>query len=254
MTMRSAHVLLGALLVGPQSAGAQSLADRIATAGDGRVIFSFAARPEVCGDGEGSISIGRSQIRSHGEQRPCVHGPVRVRLMMRDGRPEQVESWVGTTTSLDGRDLGTVAPGEAARWLLALAARGDGRAAARAITPAVLAEGVVVWPTLLDIARDSSGQRRGTRTEAAFWLSRFAGAAIGGHPATLAEDDADDRDDVKLHAVFVLSQLRNHEGIAPLLDVARSNANLAVRQRALFWLGQSGDPRALSLFESLLRG
>ncbi|HET7189113.1 MAG TPA: HEAT repeat domain-containing protein [Gemmatimonadaceae bacterium] len=252
--MRHSPLLLGALLLALHSAGAQSLADRIAAAGDGRVSFSFAARPEVCGDGEGSISIGRSHVRSNGERRPCVHGPVRVRFTMRDGQVDQLESSVGATTPLDGRDLGTVSPGDAARWLLALAARGEGRAAARAITPAVLADGVVVWPTLLDIARDSSGQRRGVRTEAAFWLSRFAGAAIGGHPATLADDDADDRDDVKLHAVFVLSQLRNHEGIAPLLDVARTNANLAVRRRALFWLGQSGDPRALSLFESLLRG
>jgi len=252
--MRGSLVLLGACLTALHTAGAQSLADRITSAGDGRVIFSFAARPEVCGDGEGLISIGRSYVRSNGEPRPCVHGPVRVRLTMRDGRVERLESSVGATPALDGRDLGVVAPGEAARWLLALAARGDGRAAARAITPAALADGVVVWPMLLDIARDSSGQRRAARTEAAFWLSRFAGAAIGGHPATLVEDDADDRDDVKLHAVFVLSQLRNHEGITPLLDVARSNANLAVRQRALFWLGQSGDPRALSLFESLLRG
>lgn len=252
--MRGSSLLLGVLFLALHSAGAQSLADRIATAGDGQVVFSFAARPEVCGDGEGSISLGRSNLRRNGEQRPCVHGPVRVRLTMRDGQVERLESSVGATAPLDGRDLGTVSPADAAHWLLALATRGDGRAAARAITPAVLADGVVVWPTLLDIARDSSGQRRGARTEAAFWLSRFAGAAIGGHPATLADDDAEDRDEVKLHAVFVLSQLRNHEGIAPLLDVARSNANLAVRQRALFWLGQSGDPRALSLFESLLRG
>lgn len=253
--MRASVLLLGASLIALHSAGAQSLADRIAAAGDGRVVFSFAARPEVCGDGAGSISIGRSYVRYNGEQHPCVHGPVRVRLTMRDGRVEQLESSVGATTPPEGRDLGTVSPGDAARWLLALAARGDGRAAARAITPAVLADGVVVWPTLLDIARDSSGQRRSARSEATLWLSRFAGAAIGGHPATLVEDDdAEDRDDVKLHAVFVLSQLRHHEGIAPLLDVARSNANLAVRQRALFWLGQSGDPRALTLFESLLRG
>jgi hypothetical protein len=251
--MRRLLLLVPAILA-LQPAGAQSLADRITAVGDGRIVFSFAARPEVCGDGEGSIGIGRSHVRRNGELLPCVHGPVRVRLSMRDGRVEQLESRVGANTSLEGRDLGTVSADEAARWLLALAARGDGRAAARAITPAVLADGVVVWPTLLDIARDSSGQRRGTRTEAAFWLSRFAGAAIGGHPATLAEDDTADTDDVKLHAVFVLSQLRNREGIVPLLDVARSNRNLAVRQRALFWLGQSGDPRALSLFESLLRG
>ncbi|HET9013300.1 MAG TPA: HEAT repeat domain-containing protein [Gemmatimonadaceae bacterium] len=251
--MRYSALFLGAWLVAFHSAEAQTLGDRIAAAGDGRVIFSFAARPEVCGDGDQSISIGHSSVRWGGEPHPCVHGPVRVRLTMRGGQPEQLESWVGTTTAPDGRDLGTVPPGDAAQWLLALAARGQGRAAVRAITPAVLADGVVVWPTLLEIARDSSGPPRGARAEAAFWLSRFAGAAIGGHPTTLGEDDPDDADDVRLQAVFALSQLRNREGIPPLLDVARSNAHLAVRQRALFWLGQSGDSRALSLFESLLR-
>jgi FOG: HEAT repeat len=80
--------------------------------------------------------------------------------------------------------------------------------------------------------------------------------AIGGHPTSLADDDDEersDRDDVKVRAVFALSQLPNREGIPPLLEVARSNAALAVRRSALFWLGQSGDPGAHSLFESLLR-
>ena len=53
--------------------------------------------------------------------------------------------------------------------------------------------------------------------------------------------------------MFVLSQLANHEAVPTLLDIARSNADRRVRGQALFWLGQSGDPRALALFESLLR-
>jgi HEAT repeat protein len=117
----------------------------------------------------------------------------------------------------------------------------------------VLADSAVVWPALLAIARDVSGRGHSVRAEAALWLSRFAGAALGGHPASLAEDERDERDDVKLHAVFVLSQLPNGEGIGPLLEIARSKAALSVRQQALFWLGQSGDQRALSLFEQLLR-
>jgi HEAT repeat protein len=53
--------------------------------------------------------------------------------------------------------------------------------------------------------------------------------------------------------VFVLSQLRNGEGVPALLEVARSNPSDVVRSRSLFWLGQSGDQRALDLFEAILR-
>jgi HEAT repeat protein len=55
--------------------------------------------------------------------------------------------------------------------------------------------------------------------------------------------------------VFALSQLRGHAGVEPLLQVARTNRDPAVRRKALFWLGESGDPRAIALFrEILMRG
>jgi hypothetical protein len=235
---------------------AQTLAERVAAAGDGAVTFSFASRPEICGDGERFIRIGRSSyIGSTDMRRDCVHGPVQVRLTMRDGLTERVESWIGAPRMREGRAAGTVPAAEAARYLLALAARTEGSAAAKAIAPAVFADSAVVWPALVAIARDSSGRRRAARMEAALWLSQLAGAVVAGHPESLAHDEDDDaREDVKVHAVFVLSQLPNREGIVPLLDVARSKAAVPVRRSALFWLGQSGDPRAVSLFEALLRG
>jgi hypothetical protein len=254
MTAASRLLVVAALLAaGP--AGAQSLADRVAAAGEGAVTFEFAARPEICGDGDRSVRIGsRSWMGDMGSYRhPCVHGPVQVRLTLRGGEVERVESWVGASRPREGRALGTVPAAEAARYLLAVAQRSAGKAAARALAPAVFADSAVVWPALLGIARDSSSPRRAARTDAAFWLSRFASSAIAGHPATLEDDEDQDRDEVKVQAVFVLSQLPNREGIEPLLTVARSNAALPVRRSALFWLGQSGDPRALDLFESLLR-
>jgi hypothetical protein len=36
--------------------------------------------------------------------------------------------------------------------------------------------------------------------------------------------------------------------------VARTHRDPRIRDRALFWLGQSGDPRAYALFEELLAG
>ena len=34
--------------------------------------------------------------------------------------------------------------------------------------------------------------------------------------------------------------------------IARQNADPELRRKAIFWLGQSDDPRALQLFEQLL--
>ena len=251
--MRILAVVLA--MMAARSGTAQSLAERAGAAGDGAVTFSFASRPEVCGDGEHFVRIGRSSYMGSGAswRNECRPGPVQVRLTMREGRVERVESWVGPVRAREGRSLGVVPATEAARYLLVVAARAEGKAGAKAIAPAVFAESAVVWPALVAIARDTTNVRRAARMEASFWLSRLAGAVVAGHPASLADDDDEERDDVKVQAVFVLSQLPNREGIGPLLDVARSSRDVSVRRSALFWLGQSGDPRAVTLFESLLR-
>ena len=254
-------VILG--LLGTSSAlHAQSLAGRVAAFGTGAVNFHFAARPGVCGDGLRFMRIGRSYLgnwSSDMRSQPCAAGPVQIRVTLRDGAIERVEAWVGTLRARDGRDLGEVSSKLGAEYLLGIAARGAGSASSKAILPAVLADSATVWPALLAIARDSATRSGATRQDAAFWLSRFAASAVAGKGHDLLDDgEDDDRDagsteDLKKHALFVLSQLANHEGVPTLLDIARSNADRRVRGQALFWLGQSGDPRALALFESLLR-
>ena len=37
-----------------------------------------------------------------------------------------------------------------------------------------------------------------------------------------------------------------------MIQAARANQNPAVRKQAMFWLGQSKDPRALAFFEEIL--
>ena len=252
--MRTHPVVLAAALFIAHPLASQSLAERVANAGDGAVVFTFAARPEVCGDGHRMTRIGTSYWTQFGGERgPCVHGPVQVRLTTDAGRVRVVESWVGAPRAREGRDLGAVSASEAAGYLLGVAASTGSSPGARAVTAAVFADSAVVWPSLVVLARERAAAHRSARREAMFWLSRFAGAAIAGHPATLGDDDTG-ADEVKLHAVFVMSQLRNGDGIDRLLELARSRAELGVRQRALFWIGQSGDPRAVTLFESLLRG
>ena len=244
-------------LVGP-SAGAQSLADRVSAVRDGEVTFHFTPRPGVCGDGRTYMRIGHSyhgSFSSDFNRRECEMGPLQVQLSMRDGEVERVQSWVGRLRQRDARDLGAVPAGDAARYLISIASRGRSGASAKAILPAVLADSATVWPALLTIAKDETRGRQ-TRQDASFWLSRYAAGAIAGH-ANQPLDDEDDHDDgdadLKSHAVFVLSQLPHGQGVPNLLEVARSKGDVRVRSKALFWLGQSGDRRAIELFETLLR-
>ena len=239
---------------------AQSLASRVAAVEDGAVTFHYAARPGVCGDGETFVRTGpRSYHGSWSSNRPmepCIVGPVQVRLTVEDGAVQRVETWVGPLRSREARDLGTVSAPEAAAYLMTIAARGTARASGKAIFPAVLADSATVWPALFPIARDAETRSKSTRQDALFWLSRFASGAVAGRPNNpFAEDEEreSEDEDLKSHAVFVLSQLPRDEGIPQLLEIARSHPSWHVRSKALFWLGQSGDPRAIDLFESVLR-
>jgi hypothetical protein len=239
---------------------AQQLAERVAAIGDGMVNFYFTGRAGVCGDGMRFIRVGKhSYMGSYSDNMQyenCIAGPVQVRVTVRSGNVERVETWAGTLRRRDGKELGSVPATEAARFLMKIASTGDSYASSKAILPAVLADSATVWPTLLAIASDKSGRSSATRRDAMFWLSRYAAGATAGRPNDpLADDDDDvsDNEDLKSHAVFVLSQLPRGEGVDQLLEVARTNKDAHVRGKALFWLGQSNDQRALQLFESLLR-
>ena len=250
--------LLVAMLVIVTPLQAQSLASRIAAVEDGPVSFHYAARPGVCGDGEHFIRTGRSSYHgswsSHRAMEPCLVGPVQVRLTLEDGAVRHIETWVGPLRSRRARDLGLVSAPEAARYLMTVAERATSKASAKAIFPAVLADSATVWPALFPIARNT--RSKAARQDAMFWLSRFASGAVVGRPNDPFAEDHDELsedDDLKSHAVFVVSQLPRDESIPQLLEIARSNRSWRVRSKALFWLGQSGDSRAIDLFESVLR-
>jgi HEAT repeat protein len=113
-----------------------------------------------------------------------------------------------------------------------------------------VADSVTVWPDLLRLARSAIVARE-TRRSAVFWLGQAAGeAATRGLTELL--DDTTVALEVKESAVFALSQQPRDEGVPALIRVARTHPSPGVRKKALFWLGQSDDPRALALFEELL--
>ena len=230
-------------------AGAQSLADRVARAPDGRIRMTFAARPGICANGAGYSIRRRSDEDREWE---CDPGPVRV-VLTKDGSDiTRVRTYVGGrwragSTSVD---LGTVATAEAAGYLVALAERTEGRLSRDALRPVTMANGTDVWPTVIRIARDRSRERQ-TRRSAAQWLGIVAGDAIVEREGPGSIDDSTRED--KEQAVFALSQLRTEEAIPALIEVARTHRDPILRRRALFWLGQKDDGRAVDLFEEILR-
>jgi hypothetical protein len=250
--------LVATLLALATPASGQSIAERVARVTDGKVRMSFASRPGVCGDGRGGISFdgGRGWRVRYGRSDDvdweCERGPARVVLRLSDGEVTDVDAYVGgrwRAAAASTVDLGTVPARQAARYLISLARHSD-RAADDAIFPAMLADSVTVWPDLLDIARED-GLSEAARKSAVFWLSQEAAAAAGEGLSEIAQDDTEDWD-IRKTAIFGLSQRPHDEGVPALIRLARTSEEPRVIRQALFWLGQSEDPRAIELFEELL--
>ncbi len=244
----------GLLLVFLPSAGiAQSLAERVRGVPDGTVRLSFAAREGVCGSGPNSITITGKHDDTEWEA-DCERGPVRVSLRLARGRIAESDTHVGGRW-LAGRgpvtDLGTVPAREAADLMLRLAVEADDDDGGELITAATLADSAVVWPELLRIARDRKlGEE--TRRQSVFWLGQAAGEAATRGLDSIVQQGGDGDLEVRKHAVFALSQRPEEEGVPALIRIARTHPHPELRKTALFWLGQSEDPRVLALFEELL--
>jgi hypothetical protein len=225
----------------PTALAAQSLAQRVQGAGEGTVRLSFAARAGVCSQRPGSITILHDDEEWESD---CERGPVRVSLRLQGGRVTGAETYVGGRwRSGRGRvtDLGVVPAREAA----------DDEDGGELVTAATLADSAVVWPQLLRMARDTR-IREETRRQAVFWLGQAAGDAATKGLDSIAGDAGGDIE-IRKQAVFALSQRPADEGVPVLIRIARTNRHPELRKSALFWLGQSEDPRALTLFEEILR-
>jgi hypothetical protein len=235
----------------PVGLPAQGLTQRVAATRNGQFHLSFASRPGVCGNGANSISIVDDNDDDEWEG-GCERGPVRVSLRVSDGVVTDAHTYVGGRWRQSREaitDLGTLPATATANDLLVLAERStDGEAL---ITAATLADSTVIWPRLIELAHHESVPLD-TRRHAVFWLGQAAGAAATKGLDSIARDDRGDLE-IRKQAVFALSQRPEKEGVPVLIQIARSNPDGQLRKSALFWLGQSEDPRALALFEELLR-
>ena len=251
-----------ALAAAPVAAQQRPLAARVAAVRDGVAEFRFPSRSGVCGDGHSFIRIGEHMTVGNLSEgmygRTCVPGPVRIVVTLANGAVTRLRGYVGPEPAQSSGivDLGITTAAEGSSYLLDIAAIADGGKASReAIFPALLGEDVVAWPRLLQIARRETRDDERKHSEATFWLGRYAAAKLNGSDVPFDSDESDrsDEEGVKEHAVFALSQLRGHEGVEPLIQVARTNKDPNVRSKALFWLGESRDPRAIDVFEEILK-
>jgi hypothetical protein len=87
-----------------------------------------------------------------------------------------------------------------------------------------------------------------TREQAMFWLGQ--GRSRTEDLVSLYDRLSDAS--LRKHYTFVLSQRRDRAALDKLIDVAEHDPDRDVKHQALFWLGQSKDPRALAYIRDLV--
>lgn len=254
---RLAIALLLAIATSAPHAFAQSLANRIASASDRSVQFSYPVRPGVCGDGRTYISTGSGNFygsSSNNSADQCLAGPVRVVADLADRNVIALRTYVGgpgPAIESGVTNLGTVTSADAADFLIGVAAKADGRVGRDAIFAALLGENVDLTPRLLDIGRDQNRPLE-TRRAALSGLVRSDSRQldrIGSALVQIATNESDVQG-VRTAALSALSRLDHGAGIQPLVQLASSNLTSWVGREAMTVLARSGDPRAREFLRS----
>ena len=260
--------------VPPPALAQTTLAQRVSRAPDGVVRLQFPSRPGTCGDGRDVIGFRKAlfaksfQSIGNWTSPNCVAGPVRVELSVSNGKVTREKTYVGAAWPRSTErvtDLGGVSAGEASLYFFGLVPQleraGD---KSRLLLPAVLADAGDVIPQLVTLARDGA-QVQETRRQAIQWIGLLGDAKViptlvafarsGGAAPT--GDDVDEDDEapgdkgLATAAMAALSTLDDGVGVPALIDLAR-NGTTGVRRSAVFWLGQSGDPRAFAVLHSVI--
>lgn len=264
----AAAVAAAVATLGTRAAAAQPLASRVGGA-DGPVVLTFATREAACGDGRDLVafgdrfSIGGNYSRTFGggwTRTPCVHGPATVTFTLHGGAVTDVRVRVGppsaAATARDAagaRALGPVPAADAAAYFLDVARRATGRDGERAVLAAALADSADVWRPLLALARGHADDR--VARAAVQWLGTTATPDAVPSVAALLRDGTA-RPALREGAVVGLALAPNGIGEPALETVARGVAAAGgddprTRDRAVFWLGNTGDPRARAALRTL---
>jgi len=239
------------ILAAAHGATAQSLSRRIAGS-DGIVDVVYPSRPGACGDGhsyiQGIIGSGSTyQDDSRGVRGACVRGPAHVAVTVMNGEITRLRTFVGPRDpALAGRTIRATAA-EAADWLEHIINESERSSlASQAVLPLMLVDSVRPWQSLLNVAR-SDDRPAEVRKNVMMWLASAIDAGLG-----LGRDDESDDAQVRAQAVYTISQRNRSESVPTLMELARSSPHPEVRKAAIYWLGQTGDPRAVGVYAELL--
>ena len=102
---------------------------------------------------------------------------------------------------------------------------------------------------IMNIALDSKESIE-MRKQALFWAGQNNGASTESF-AQLYDKMTDP--EIKEQLIFVLSQRsRDGKALEKLMDIAKADKDKELRSKAVFWLGQSRDPRAAKFLEDLI--
>jgi hypothetical protein len=272
----SRYLAVAAVIIGvatTRAAAQTSIAQRVTRAPDGIVRVQYASRAGACGNGRDIIGLRHAffmeSVQSYGGHwtaEQCQPGPVRVALSVAAGRVTQLKTYVGGTWSGgSGRitDLGTVPSAEAAAYFFGLVPQLEGAGKRdRLLLPAILAYDPNAVSRLTALARDPA-RTRDIRRESIQWVGLLGDASVvptlvafvrQAPPSAARADDDDEgpgEEGIGTAAVGALSFVENHAGIPALIDFAHNGQGWA-RRSAVFWLGQSGDPRALSVLHTII--
>ena len=141
--------------------------------------------------------------------------------------------------------------GDAAAEILMRFARNDENVEVRkkAIFSLSELEGAAGSERLIELARTHPDPE--TQGEAVFWLGQNGGEGVADILLDFARNGRSP--EVQKKAIFALSEL-DEEGIEHLITLARTHPNQQVRSEAVFWLGESGDPRAADILMDIVNG
>lgn len=87
------------------------------------------------------------------------------------------------------------------------------------------------------------------RRKAVFWLGQMRSAS----ERIIGLYDRVGSDELRERLIFAYSQRRGDErALEKLMEIARSDGSTELRRKAIFWLGQSKDPRAVRFLSELI--
>jgi hypothetical protein len=136
---------------------------------------------------------------------------------------------------------------DAESWLTEMLEQANSRVASDLLLPRILVDGAEPWTLFLKLARDDHRPTEFKRS-VMVWLSN----AVSEHLGILDDVDRTDDDELRSQAVFIVSQRPRNESIPTLIDVAKTPKHPSARKAAIYWLGQTGDPRAVDVYADLL--